>query len=109
VGEAFNFAHTEALTQRGFVEALARVAGVTPQFAAVPRAQIHAAGGSPFAGQLYFGEVLDLPPHTEVVEKAPRMLGIHPTPIEKALRVTYDWYVQQPRRPVDYTFEDRLL
>jgi hypothetical protein len=26
-----------------------------------------------------------------------------------ALRASFAWYQQQPRRPVDFTFEDRLL
>jgi 2'-hydroxyisoflavone reductase len=39
-GEAFNIAHHEPLTQRTFVEALARVAGVEPSFVSVPRATI---------------------------------------------------------------------
>lgn len=108
-GESFNIAHAERLTQRGFVEALARAAGVTPECVAVPRAAIHAAGGHPFAGNLYFGEFLDIPPHTSVIEKAPRVLGIAPTPLEAALREGFSWYQAQPRRQVDYTFEDRLL
>lgn len=109
VGEAFNFAHVEPLTQRTFVEVLARVAGANPRFVSVPRDEILAAGGSVFAGKLYFGEVLDLPPHTEVVEKAPRLLGVQPTPLEQALHVTFEWYSRLPRREVDYSFEDRLL
>jgi nucleoside-diphosphate-sugar epimerase len=109
VGEAFNIAHVEALTQRSFVEALARAAGVTPRFAPVSRAAIQAAGGSPFAGNLYFGEYLDIPPHTSVIEKAPRVLGVTPTPLEAALVQSFAWYRTQPRRPADYTFEDRLL
>ena len=40
-GEAFNIAHVERLTQRSFVEALARVAGVDATFAPMPRAAIH--------------------------------------------------------------------
>jgi 2'-hydroxyisoflavone reductase len=108
-GEAFNFAHTESLTQRGFVETLARIAGRTPTFAAIPRAAIQAAGGQLIGDHLYFGEFLDLPPHITVIEKAPRMLGVTPTPLEKALRESFAWYQQQPRRQVDYTFEDRLL
>lgn len=108
-GEAFNIAHAEPTTQRTFVEALARVAGVEPAFVSLPRAAIHAAGGHVFAGNLYFGEFLDLPPHTEVVDKAPRVLGVTPTPFDAALRSGFDWYLTQPRRPVDYAFEDRLL
>jgi nucleoside-diphosphate-sugar epimerase len=108
-GEAFNLAHVERLTQRSFVEALARVAGVTPAFLSMPRAAIQAAGGHSFMGNLYFGEFLDIPPHTSVVDKAPRMLGVMPTPLEAALRESFAWYQTQPRRQVDYTFEDRLL
>lgn len=108
-GEAFNVAHVEPLTQRTYVEALARVAGVSPAFAPFSRAAIHAAGGHPFMQNLYFGEFLDIPSHTSVVEKASRVLGFTPTPFEDALREGYAWYTTQPRRRVDYSFEDRLL
>lgn len=108
-GEAFNMAHVESTTQRSFVEALARAAGVDPMLVPLPRARIHAAGGDLFTGNLYFGEFLDLPPHTELVEKAPRLLGVVPTSLETALRAGFAWYETQPRRPVDYGFEDRLL
>jgi nucleoside-diphosphate-sugar epimerase len=108
-GEAFNIAHVEPLTQRGFVEALARVAGVTPRFAPVPRAAIHAAGGHLFMGNLYFGQFLDIPPHTSVVGKVTRVLGVTPTPLDAALRESFAWYEAQPRRRVDYAFEDRLI
>jgi 2'-hydroxyisoflavone reductase len=108
-GEAFNIAHVEPLTQRTFVEALARVAGVTPTFAPVSRAAIEAAGGQLLGENLYLGEFLDLPPHTTVIEKAPRLLGVTPTSLETALAVTFTWYQAQPRRNVDYRFEDRLL
>jgi nucleoside-diphosphate-sugar epimerase len=108
-GEAFNIAHTEPMTQRTFLEALARAAGTSPRFALLPRTQIHAAGGQVFGGHLYFGEFLDLPPHTSVIEKAPRMLGITPTSLAAALAESFAWYQTQPRRQVDYSFEDRLL
>lgn len=108
-GQAFNIAHVEALTQRTFVEALARVAGMAATFAPLPRAAIHAAGGHPFIGNLYFGEFLDIPPHTSVIEQAPRVLGVRPTSLETALGVSFAWYQTQPRRQIDYTFEDRLL
>lgn len=108
-GEAFNVGHVEPVTQRTFIEALARVAGVNPVFAPVPRERIIAAGGVLFGGSLYFGEFLDPPPIIAVIEKAPRVLGVAPTPLEEALAVTFDWYRTQPRRPIDYTFEDRLL
>ncbi len=108
-GEAFNFAHLEPLTQRTFVEALARVAGVTATFVSMPRAAILAAGGLAFAGNLYFGEFLDLPPHISVIEKAPRVLGVTPTSLETALGAGFAWYQAQPPRQIDHTFEDRLL
>lgn len=108
-GEAFNVAHEEAITHRQLVEALARVTGVTPRLVPVPRERILDAGGNAFAGNLYFGEYLDLPPLTEVVEKAPRLLGLAITPFEEGLRQGFAWYRSQPRRAVDYSFEDRLL
>ncbi|MCC7181283.1 MAG: NAD-dependent epimerase/dehydratase family protein [Acidobacteria bacterium] len=108
-GQAFNVGHVEKTTQRTFVEALARVAGVEPAFVSVPRARIHAAGGQLMGPQLYFGEYLDLPPLSSIIEKAPRVLGVTPTPLEEALGKSYAWYRTQPRRAVDYAFEDRLL
>jgi 2'-hydroxyisoflavone reductase len=107
-GQAFNVAH-DPLTQRAFVEALARVAGVDPTLVPVPRADILAAGGHLFAGRLYFGEYLDLPPLTQVVEKVTRVLGVTLIAFEEGLRRGYEWYLAQPRRPLDYAFEDRLL
>lgn len=108
-GAAFNVAHEEHTTQREFVEALGRAAGIEPTFAAIPRDRILAAGGNAFAGNLYFGEYLDLPPITTRIRRAQNILGFRPTPLDDALRVTYEWYLAQPRRPVDYSFEDRLL
>ncbi|HSN68610.1 MAG TPA: NAD-dependent epimerase/dehydratase family protein [Thermoanaerobaculia bacterium] len=108
-GEAFNIAHETAISQRGLVEALARAAGVEPRLVSVPRERILAAGGNPFAGNLYFGEYLDIPPITEVVEKAQRVLGVGITRFEDGLRAAFAWYRGQPRRPVDYGFEDRVL
>jgi 2'-hydroxyisoflavone reductase len=108
-GEAFNIAHVERLTQRSFVEALARVAGSLPTFVSLPRSAIQAAGGDPFAGNLYFGQYLDIPTHTSVIEKAPRLLDVAPTGLDAALRAGYDWYKAQPPREIDYSFENRLL
>jgi hypothetical protein len=44
-----------------------------------------------------------------VVDKAALLLGLEPTPFDEALRVGLAWYREHPRRPVDHTFEDRLL
>jgi hypothetical protein len=60
-------------------------------------------------GNLYFGEVLDTPPLSLVVDKAARVLGLQPTPLDAALAKGFAWYRDQPRRPADYDFEDRLL
>jgi nucleoside-diphosphate-sugar epimerase len=107
-GEAFNIGHAPT-TQRAFVETLARVAGVEPTLVSVPRDQILAEGGHLFMGNLYFGEYLDLPPITEVVGKVTRLLGFAPAAFEDGLRHGYEWYLAQPRRPVEYAFEDRVL
>ncbi|HSJ08108.1 MAG TPA: SDR family oxidoreductase [Longimicrobiales bacterium] len=108
-GQAFNIAHVERTTHRSFVEALAEVAGVAPDLVPVPREEIQAAGGQVMGENLYFGEVLDLPLITSNAEKAIRLLGVAPTPLRDALERGYAWYLTQPRRPVDYAFEDRLL
>ena len=109
VGQAFNVGHVEPMTQRSFVEALARVAGCEPELVSVPRATITAAGGQLVGENLYFGEYLDLPPHTVNLDKARQLLGIVPTPLETAFQLGFEWYTAQPRRPSDYAFEDRLL
>ena len=109
VGQAFNLGHVEPMTQRSFVEALARVAGCEPELVSVPRATITAAGGQLVGENLYFGEYLDLPPHTVNLDKARQLLGIVPTPLETAFQLGFEWYTAQPRRPSDYAFEDRLL
>ena len=109
VGQAFNVAHVEPMTQRTFVEALAGIARIEPTLVSVPRRAIAAAGGQLVGDRLYFGEYLDIPPHTEVVEKAPRLLGVNPTSFETALRAGFAWYTAQPRRRRDYSFEDGLI
>jgi len=108
-GQAFNVAHAEPLTQRTFVEALARTAGVEPRFVPVSREAIRAAGGQLIGPKAYYGEYLDLPPMTSVVEKARLVLGVTPTSLDAALRDSFEWYRTQPRRVVDYAFEDALI
>jgi 2'-hydroxyisoflavone reductase len=108
VGQGFNVAH-DALTQRAFLEALARAAGVEPRFVPVSRERIREAGGQQMGRNLYFGEVLDGVTITSVVEKAPRVLGMRITDLDEGLRGAFAWYRDQPRRPVDYAFEDGLL
>lgn len=109
-GHAFNIAHEETPTQREFVERLGRVAGIEPKLVSIPRDAILAAGGDRLLGSnLYFGEYLDLPVITTRIDRAKSILGFDPTPLDDALHAGYAWYLTQPRRPIDYAFEDRLL
>jgi 2'-hydroxyisoflavone reductase len=108
-GEAFNIAHAEATTQRSFVEALADVADMEPRLVSIPRDAILGAGGEIMGRNLYFGEYLDLPPITTMTDKVSRVLDFTSTPLDTALWASWEWYLSQPRRPVDYSFEDQLL
>lgn len=107
-GQAFNIGH-EPTTHRGFLEALGRAAGVQPTLVPVPQSVIQSAGGQLVGPNIYFGEFLDLPTHTERVTKARDLLGVTATALDEALAESFAWYRSQPRRPVDYSFEDRLL
>jgi len=111
VGEAFNVAHERPLTQTEVVMALARAAHKQARLVYVERERIEAAGGSVMGPQrLYFGVYFDVPPITERVEKARRLLGFTPTDWEAALRKTYEWYrAHHVRQRQDYSFEDSLL
>jgi len=105
-GEAFNIADPEPLTQVELMKAFGRAAGVVPQLVQVPRERIETA----VQDGLYFGEMFDLAPITEITDKAERLLGFHATDFEAGLRETYDWYLEQPRRTgIDYGLENSLL
>ena len=109
-GEAFNSGGERAVTQTELVEALGRSAGVKPRLVHVERARIEAAGGNPMGDPMYFGVYFDLPPITEVMGKAERILGLVPTPFDEGLRETYEWYMEHgTRRELDCTFEDALM
>ena len=109
VGEAFNAANPKALTQVEAVREMARAAGKKPELVRVPRERIAAAGGSAMTDPMYFGEYLDVAPITENVSKLQRVLGVKPVSFETGLRETYRWYLRQPRRKCDFSFEDRLI
>ncbi|HZT33869.1 MAG TPA: SDR family oxidoreductase [Bryobacteraceae bacterium] len=109
VGEAFNIGSERPVTQADLLRALAKAAGVEPQIVRIPREVISQGGGNPMGEPAYFGHYFDLPPITENVTKVARVLGIRPTPFERGLKETYRWYVRQPKRSVDFAFEDRLL
>lgn len=109
VGEAFNVANPKPLTQVEAVREMARSAGKKPELIRVPRERIAVMGGNPMGDPMYFGEYLDLPPITENVSKLQRVLGVKPISFETGLKETYRWYLRQPRRKCDFSFEDRLM
>ncbi len=108
-GEAFNAANPKALTQVEAIREMARAAGKKPELVRVPRERIAAHGGNPMGEPMYFGEYLDVAPITENVSKLQRVLGVRPIAFETGLKETYRWYLRQPRRKCDFTFEDRLI
>jgi hypothetical protein len=60
----------------------------------------------------YFGVYFDIPPITEKMGKAARVLGVRPTPFEDGLKETWRWYLRNRngRFPQpDFTFENRLV
>jgi nucleoside-diphosphate-sugar epimerase len=109
VGQAFNIANERPLTQMELVRALAATAGVEARSVFIPRAKILEAGGHPLGPNLYFAVYFDMPPITEDIGKARRMLGFQPTDFPRGLTETYEWYLQQPATRQHYGFEDRLL
>ena len=92
------------------VEKLAKVANVDPTLVRVPRDMIAQAGGNVFTDPLYFGEYYDLPPITENIGKATRVLKMKLTPFEAGLKETYKWHVRNHKsRTSSFEFDDKLL
>lgn len=109
-GESFNIGNPFPLTQAELVQALARGAGKSAKLVYVPRELIAQCGGNPMGEPAYFGVYFDLPPITEVVQKAERVLGFRATPFDTGVEQTYEWYLRnRTSRAVDFRFEDRLL
>ncbi len=110
VGHAFNIANLRPITQTEAVEALAVVAGKHPNVVRLTRDRILRMGGTAMGPRLYFGQYFDLPPITQVVSKAQRVLAFRPTEFQDGLRATYRWYQRHYEPKLrDYSFEDRLL
>ncbi len=110
VGHAFNIANSRAITQAEAVAAFADAAGKKLNVVRIPRERIYALGGHPMGPNLYFGYYFDLPPITQIVTKAQRVLRFKPTDFAAGLRETYRSYMRHhPRRDPDYSFEDKLL
>ena len=110
VGHAFNIANLRAVTQAEVIATLAEAASKKATVVRIPRERIYHLGGHPVGPLLYFGCYFDLPPITQIVTKAQRVLGFRPTEFLQGLRESYRWYLRHhvPRR-IDYSFEDRLL
>jgi nucleoside-diphosphate-sugar epimerase len=109
-GHAFNIANFRPVTQTEAVEALAAVASKKAQTVRVPRERIMRIAVQPNWQRLYFGQHFDLPPITQVVSKAQRVLGFKPTEFGEGLKATYRWYLRHHlHRDQDYSFEDRIL
>ena len=110
VGHAFNIANLRAITQGEAIAALAEAAGKRATVVRLPRGRIFQLGGHPMGPHLYFGCYFDLPPITQIVTKAQRVLGFRPTDFLRGLKETYRWYLRHHApRHFDYSFEDRLL
>lgn len=110
VGEAFNIGDSKPLTQVEVVERFAKIAGVEPTLARVPRDVIAQNGGSVYEPPLYFGQYFDLAPITENMGKTARVLKVKATPFDTGLKEAYKWYVRSHKSPPqDYGFEDKLI
>ena len=111
VGNAFNTANPRPVSQHELVLELARAACVRdPKMLSIPREAIHRAGGQAIGSKLYFGYYYDLPPITQIVTKAQRMLAFKPLEFAVGLKNAFRAY-QKKRgfaRP-DFSFENRLV
>lgn len=111
VGEAFNVAHAEPVTQLELVQSLARAAGKEPRIVFVDRDLIAREGGQQIRDPLYFGTYFDMPPITMKIDKARERLHFEPMEMEEGLAQTYEWYLAAGTRrtEIDFSFEDRLI
>jgi len=109
VGHAFNVANLRPVTQTEAVEAFAAASGKKAEFIRVPRERVLRMGGHPMGPKFYFGQYFDIPPITQVVSKAQRVLGFRPTGFAEGLKETYRWYLRHHNHAApDYAFEDKL-
>ncbi len=110
VGQAFNIGNDKPLTQLELVLELAKTAKENPPLVRVPRDRIVEAGGNPMGDPAYFGVYFDMPPITEVMGKAKRVLKVLPTPFRVGLEQTHRWYLRHGKKDVlDLAFEDSLI
>ncbi len=110
VGQAFNIGNDKAITQLELVRELAKAAKENPALVRVPRERIVEAGGNPMGDPAYFGVYFDMPPITEVMGKAKRILKVRPAPFNTGLEQTHAWYLRHQKKILlDSAFEDNLI
>jgi nucleoside-diphosphate-sugar epimerase len=110
VGQAFNVASEDAVTQTDLVNEFAHAADKKASIRYVSREIIEKNGGGVFRDPLYFGEYYDLPSITEAVDRVQRVLRLELTPFAIGLRETYRWYASRPaQRSPDFSLDDKLL
>jgi nucleoside-diphosphate-sugar epimerase len=108
-GRAYNLASEPRVTQREFIDLMARIAGKAARVVPVPRESIERAGGGLMAPPFYFGIYIDLPPIATRGERVRAELGLPVMGLEEGLRATFEWYRTQPKMERDYAWEDQLL
>ena len=110
VGHSFNVANARPVTQFDLVQLLAQVAGKPLNLVRIPRQRILQAGGHPMGPNLYFGVYYDMPPITQVITKAQRVLKFKPTDFTEGLKEEYRWYLRHHEKDgSNYPFEDKLI
>jgi nucleoside-diphosphate-sugar epimerase len=110
VGHAFNIANARPITQFDLVQLLAQICGKPLNLVRIPRQRILQAGGHPMGPHLYFGVYFDMPPITQVITKAQRVLKFRPTDFVEGLKETYRWYLRNHEKNTsNYAFEDKLI
>jgi nucleoside-diphosphate-sugar epimerase len=110
VGHGFNIANARPVTQFDLLQSLGEVAGKVPTLVRIPRQRIFQMGGHPMGPNLYFGVYFDMPPITQVITKAQRVLKFKPADFLEGLKETYRWYLRHHEKNTsNYAFEDRLI
>jgi len=109
IGRGYNVANVPAITQLDFVRLLARVAGKDVTLVHVPRETIAVLGGGIMEPPLYFGAFLDIPPITVRNDRLRSDLALDLTPLDEALRETFQWYAGQQRPIPDFSWDDRAI
>jgi nucleoside-diphosphate-sugar epimerase len=110
VGHGFNIANARPVTQFDLLQSLGEVAGKAPTLVRIPRQRIFQMGGHPMGPNLYFGVYFDMPPITQVITKAQRVLKFKPADFLEGLKETYRWYLRHHEKNTsNYAFEDRLI